>query len=68
MLFRSVALGAALVLAQQWGGFIRLSGDAAMLAVTAYPVRLDAGDIAVVIALVALVAALISQVTRFKKL
>ncbi len=63
-----VALGAALVLAQQWGGFIRLSGDASMLAVTAYPVRLDAGDIAVVIALVALVAALISQVTRFKKL
>lgn len=32
-----VALGAALVLAQQWGGFIRLSGDASMLAVTAYP-------------------------------
>ena len=63
-----VALGSILVLAQQWGGFIRLSGDTSMLAVTAYPVRLDAGDIAVVTALVALVAAIISQVTRFKKL
>jgi len=63
-----IVLGSVLVLAQQWGGFIRLSGDPSLLTVSAYPVRLAAGDLAVVLALIMVVAALISQITRFKKL
>lgn len=63
-----IILGSVLVLAQQWGGFIRLSGDPNLLTVSAYPVRLSGGDVAVVLLLIMVVAALISQITRFKKL
>lgn len=61
-------LGAALTLAQQWGGFIKLqAGDMSMLSVEAYPVRLDPMDlvvVALIVIVVALVCARISTLSR----
>lgn len=57
-------LGVGLSLAQQWGGFIRLGGDPSRLSVAVYPVRVFFPDILVVLALVAVMAALTSLVTR----
>lgn len=57
-------LGVALSLAQQWGGFIRLSGDPSRLSVAVYPVRVAFPDILAVLALVAVMAVLTSLVTR----
>ena len=59
-----IVLGAALALAQQAGGFITLSGDPATLAITAYPVRVEVGDLAAVLALVLAVGFAVSQTTR----
>ncbi len=59
-----ILLGAVLSLAQQWGGFIHLSGDPAQLTVDVYPVRLAAGDVLAVAAIVFAVAALAAAVTR----
>lgn len=56
-------LGVALGLAQQWGGFIRLAGDPSRLAVTVYPVRVSAGDILAVLAIVAVLSLATSAVT-----
>lgn len=57
-------LGLALSLAQQYGHFIRLSGDPDKLAVTAYPVRVEPTDLLAVLAIVALMALITSAITR----
>lgn len=59
-----IILGIILVLLQQHFGIIRLSGDAASLAVEAYPVRLALGDLAATAAAVTLTGLLASQATR----
>ena len=60
-----IALGSVLVIAQQTGGFVKLAGDPANLAVTVYPVRLAAADLLTVLMLVAVIAFITSQTTRF---
>lgn len=57
-----IILGIILVLAQQWGGFIKLSANPAQLAVTEYPVRLAAGDIFSVLALIIIIGLLIGLI------
>lgn len=54
-----IILGILLVLAQQWGGFIKLSANPDQLAVTEYPVRLAAGDIFSVLALIIVIGLII---------
>lgn len=56
-------LGAVLVLAQQWGGFLKLGGDPARMSITVYPVRLDPLDMLYVLAIVAVVGILTGLVT-----
>lgn len=56
--------GAALCLAQQTWGFIPLAGDAARLTITAYPVRLQAADMLIVLLLVAAVGLLSTLITQ----
>nr|MBD5378101.1 ABC transporter permease [Bacteroides sp.] len=58
-----IVLGAALVLAQQWGGFIKLGGDPAKMSISAYPVRLDPLDLLWVIGIVAAVGLLTGLLT-----
>lgn len=50
-----VLIGSALTLAQQWGGFVKLSGDTSSLVIDAYPVELRLADILVVVGLVAVI-------------
>lgn len=50
-----IVAGVALVLAQQWGGFIKLAGNAAQLSIQAYPVRLAGGDLIIIFAIVAVI-------------
>lgn len=57
-------IGLALALAQQWGEFIQLGGDHSKMTITAYPVRVDAADVVIVLALVAAVAVLTALITR----
>lgn len=57
-----IALGVALCLAQEWGGFIKLGGDPSQLSVTVYPVSLSGADIIVVLAMTAAVGLLIGLV------
>lgn len=59
-----IILGVGLALAQQWGGFIKLSGDQSMLTITAYPVRVEITDILAVASIVAVVAVAASLTTR----
>ena len=59
-----IILGVCLSLAQQWGGFIKLSGDEANLTITEYPVRVEAVDITAVLVIVIAVAALAALSTR----
>lgn len=59
-----ILLGAVLSLAQQYGGFIKLSGDPSQLTIDRYPVRLAWPDILIVLAAVAVVALAASQATR----
>ncbi|MDE6333945.1 MAG: ABC transporter permease [Muribaculaceae bacterium] len=58
------AAGLVLSLAQQYGHFIKLSGDPSKLAITYYPVRVEAGDLLAVAGIVASMAILTSMVTR----
>jgi ABC-type lipoprotein release transport system permease subunit len=62
--FFGIILGAILSLAQQYGGFIKLSADPATLTTDVYPVRLDMTDILIVFAAVAVVAVIASLITR----
>lgn len=55
-----IITGVALSLAQQWGGFIKLGGNAAAMSIDAYPVRVEATDIVAVMAIVLLVGMLTS--------
>lgn len=55
-------LGVILVLAQQWGGFIKLSANPDQLAVTEYPVQLAAGDLLSVLLLVMVVGMVIGAI------
>lgn len=57
-----VVMGIILVLAQQWGGLIKLSASPDRLAVTEYPVRLAGIDILSVVALVTIVGFLIGLI------
>lgn len=55
--------GAALTLAQQWGGFVKLGGDASRMIIDSYPVRLQVSDLFIVLALVAVVGLFTSVFT-----
>ena len=57
-----IVLGVGLCLLQQTFGLIRLHGDPTKLTVTAYPVAVEASDIAVVLLLVAAVGALVGLI------
>ncbi len=58
-----VAVGVILCLAQQWGKFIKLGGDHAVMSIDAYPVRVEVSDLIAVIALVAVVGWVTAMVT-----
>lgn len=60
-----IILGVGLSLAQQYGKFIRLAGDTALLTVEAYPVRVAASDLLAVIAAVAVTGLITTAVVRF---
>ncbi|MCM1483519.1 MAG: ABC transporter permease [Muribaculaceae bacterium] len=55
--------GVALVLAQQWGGFIKLGGDPSRMSISVYPVQLQVWDIVAVGVLVALTGYVFGAVT-----
>lgn len=57
-----ILLGVALVAAQQWGGFIKLSADPNQLSVTEYPVHLMATDLLWVLLLVVAVGLVIGAI------
>lgn len=58
-----VISGSVLVLAQQWGKFIKLGGNPAQMSISVYPVRLDPVDLLQVIAVVTAVGILTGLVT-----
>lgn len=58
-----IVIGTILCLAQQIGGFIKLSGDPMQLAVSVYPVRVAPADILVVAALIVVVGLVIGWIT-----
>ncbi|MDD5839315.1 MAG: FtsX-like permease family protein [Bacteroidales bacterium] len=57
-------LGVGLTLAQQYGKFIRLAGDAQALSIESYPVRLDAVDLAATFAAVVATGLVTAAVVR----
>lgn len=59
-----IVLGVALSLAQQYGGFIKLAGDASLLTVEAYPVRVYAPDLLAVLGAVAVTGLVTAAVVR----
>ncbi len=58
-----ILLGVILTLAQQWGGFIKLSGDPSALSIDSYPVRLELMDLLVVMGLVVVIGFFTAQIT-----
>lgn len=58
-----IILGVILTLAQQWGGFIKLSGDPSAMSIDHYPVRLDVMDLLVVMGLVIIIGFFTAQIT-----
>lgn len=56
------AAGVALCLVQQYFGFIKLGGDAAVMSVSSYPVRVDPADLAAVAGLIVLTGAVTSAI------
>ncbi|MCC8176223.1 MAG: FtsX-like permease family protein [Bacteroidales bacterium] len=58
-----VILGVLLSLAQQWGRFIKLSGDPTMMVIDVYPVEVHVGDVLVVLGLVVVTSALTAWLT-----
>jgi len=58
-----IILGAALTVAQQYGGFIKLNADPETLAVTSYPVRLDMADLTIVLLLIIVIGLLVGTLT-----
>lgn len=59
-----IVVGIGLSLLQQHFGLIRLAGDPDALTISVYPVAVEVSDIFVVLAAVAVIGALCSQVTR----
>lgn len=59
-----MTLGIALSLAQQYGGFIRLSGDPDALTVDTYPVHVEPLDILTVLVLIIAMSLITSLITR----
>ncbi len=59
-----IALGTALCAAQQYGGFIHLNADPSKLVVSVYPVRVAVSDLLAVLAIIIVMSALTSLVTR----
>ncbi len=58
-----IAIGVALCLAQQWGGFIKLNGDPSRLTITTYPVSVQPTDILAVAALVLVTGFVVGLIT-----
>lgn len=58
-----IVAGVILTLAQQYGGFVKLSGDPSQLVITAYPMRLSAADISLVFGLIVIVGLAVGAVT-----
>ena len=58
-----IIIGVILTLAQQWGGFIKLSGDPSALSIDHYPVHLDVMDLFVVMGLVIVIGFFTAQIT-----
>lgn len=58
-----IIVGIGLTLAQQFGGFVKLSGDPSQLAIEAYPMRLALPDILVVAALIIITGLLVGTIT-----
>lgn len=58
-----IIIGVALCLAQQIGGFIKLSGDPSQLAIESYPVRVAPGDLLIVMGLVVVVGFVVGWLT-----
>ena len=58
-------LGTVLVLAQQYGGFIKLSGDPSQMTITSYPVSLQPLDLLAVGLLVAFTGYLFGYLTSW---
>ncbi|MCM1032746.1 MAG: FtsX-like permease family protein [Odoribacter sp.] len=56
--------GLALSLAQQWGGFIKLNGDASKMTISVYPVEVELTDLAAVIAIIFIISLITGQITR----
>lgn len=59
-----LVLGLALSLAQEYGGFIRLNGDPEQLTVAVYPVRVEFTDFLAIMAIIIVLSAATSLVTR----
>lgn len=59
-----IVVGIVLSLVQQHFGLIRLAGDPDALTISVYPVAVEVSDIFVVLAAVAIIGALCSQITR----
>ena len=59
-----IIVGIGLSLLQQHFGFIRLAGDPDALTISVYPVAVEVGDIFIVLAAVAVIGALCSQITK----
>jgi lipoprotein-releasing system permease protein len=60
-----IIIGVGLCLAQQFGKFIKLNGDPSQLVIDAYPVRVVATDLLIVLGLVIIVGLVTSQVTSY---
>jgi ABC-type lipoprotein release transport system permease subunit len=60
-----IAVGVALCLAQQYGGFIKLGGDHNAMIIDTYPVRVSPIDLFAVFALVAGIGIITSMITSF---
>ncbi len=59
-------LGSVLVLAQQWFGLIKLHGaNPSAFTIESYPVRLEAGDLLIILAIIAATALLTSFIATF---
>lgn len=59
-----IIVGIGLSLLQQHFGLIRLAGDPDALTISVYPVAVEVGDIFIVLAAVAVIGALCSQITK----
>lgn len=62
-----IILGTVLVMAQQWGGFVKLGGDPSQLSISVYPVRLEPLDLLAVMGIVVIVGFVTGIVTLAAK-